>query len=303
MSGLAVSQRNDRQSIDFDLKWREVERAPEPVQGMSESLATGLVNRFVKEWAEADATAVLRRPPPQKTKRAAAYRATVEWLRGSVPRNLHIEANQDGAQTGLDKSGAFYLMYWGPSPRAGWMEVVISFVLARKVGIETGVVLHVSHHALVRLFQRLKTADQLTVLAEARVAVQSFWIVQRVWLVQLARPDILIPSPGGALAIGADSESDRGAVAKTWMSNARMAADPRRLTAVDSAREEGGFVLMADGHFVVVSAARAGAQPTGESLESCIRAQLPHRLVRERTGRFSGSHHADAEDASRSTRL
>jgi len=268
----------DALGVQYDLRWKMDGVPSEPVAGMSESLADGLVTRFIDEWNRAEMSAAMRHEPPATTKRAAAYRALRTWLERAIPRELQIMTLRIGRQTGLEKSSAFFMFHWAPNPDRQWMSVLVSWVDARRANFEEGILLEVSRHALVRLFQRMKTTDARVVLEEAGEAITRYWEVSPIHRQALGRADILVPTQRGALAIGRDDDSQKGCVAKTWISDTRMQIGSPRQRAVAAARDERGFVLMANGSFVVLSAKRTGKVPAMNDIKRAIDSQLARSL-------------------------
>ena len=254
--------------------WAMDQLNSEPVAGMSESLAEGLVSRFVKEWNEADASARLGHPPVLTVKRAAGYRRGCQWLENVVPRRLRVLSTHYGDRTGKDKSALFVLVHWQPEDQLDGVFVVASRLDARRLKPEMGAMLFVTRHALVRLFQRLKANDDAQVLAEMHSAIKTLYTRSKLIVSILERPEALLPTPRGALVIDGDATGQASCVGKTWMSDERMNGNPARLRAVRSAREEEGFVLMVDGRFVVLSRARVGELGSADAVQRCINAQL-----------------------------
>lgn len=260
--------------LQLDFRWTAEPLSSEPVTGMSESLAEGLVSRFIDEWTRSDLEALDRHPPPLKQKRAAAYRAICAWLHRSVPPSLQIMTIRQGAQTGKEKAGAMALVHWQPEPSRKSLLVAVQTVSAHRPDVVSQMLVTVSRHALVRLFQRLKTDDPLVVLGELAQSMKSYWHFSLAHVDVFGRADIMVPTPRGAAAIGADDLTRSGTVVKTWISDERMAERPTRLRAVQQARAEDGYVLMANGRFVVLSNESLNRRGTQEAILDCIRVQL-----------------------------
>lgn len=260
--------------MKLDFRWTAEPLNSEPVSGMSESLAEGLVSRFIDEWTRSDLEALDRHPPPLKQKRAAAYRAICAWLHRSVPPSLQIMTIRQGSQTGKEKAGAMALVHWQPDPRTKWLLVAVQTVSAHRPDVVSQMLVTISRHALVRLFQRLRTDDPVVVLDELAQSMKSYWHFSLAHIDVLGRADIMVPTRRGAAAIGADDLTRSGTVVKTWISDERMAERPARLRAVQRARAEQGYVLMANGRFIVLSSESLNRRGTQEALLDCIRAQL-----------------------------
>lgn len=254
-----------------DLRWTEEPLPSEPVSGMSESLAEGLVSRFVEDWRHADRDSLMRHPPPQTQKRAAAYRAYCQWLQRSVPSSLHIMTVRSGPQSGVDKSGCFALIHWQPARDDGWLYVAAQAVCANRPGVESVLLALVARHALMRLFHRLKTDDARVVLDELAPSVELYWNLGIYHKQALGRPVILLPTRRGAALVAPHEESSTGVFFKTWMTDQRMQDNPRRLRAVQRARAEHGFVLMIDGRYAVFSQQSLGQRSTQEAIRECAR--------------------------------
>jgi hypothetical protein len=165
-------------------------------------------------------------------------------------------------------------VHWQPEDQLDGVFVVASRLDARRLEPEMGAMLFVTRHALVRLFQRLKTNDDAQVLAEMHSAIKTLYTRSKLIVSILERPEALLPTPRGALVIDGDVTGQASCVGKTWMSDERMNGNPARLRAVRSAREEDGFVLMVDGRFVVLSRARVGELGSADAVQRCINAQL-----------------------------
>jgi hypothetical protein len=243
---------------------------------MSESLAEGLVSRFVDEWTRSDLEALDRHPPPQKYKRAAAYRALCDWLQRSVPATMQILTLRLGPQTGKDKGGGMVLVHWQPDPRTKWLLVAVKVVSAHHPSVVSQLLVQVSRHALVRLFQRLRTDDPRLVLDELAQSMKSYWHIYFTHTQLLGRADIMVPTRRGAVAIAADESNATDTVVKTWISDQRMEQSPDRLRAVKRARTEEGFVLMANGRFIVLSRESMKKRTTHEAISAVIQMQLDH---------------------------
>jgi len=282
---------NKSKNLRYDLTWTEAPRATDSLSGMSESLADGLVTRFVREWTEADGEMALLHPPPQTIKRAAGFRRLVTWLNATVPNALQLGKVKLGDQTGLSKDAMYFLLHFAPGDRRDWMEVAVTSVGARKVNVASGVLVRFSRHALVRLFQRLKTVDPAQVVAELAVAIRVFWTWRPLYLQLDDQPRILAPTPRGALVLVGDMELQGVVVAKTWLSDERMSIDYAMARAVGQARDEGGFVLMADRSLAVVSSERLeGEVKSLERLKQALDRQLrPSRASSAAAGRATAS--------------
>lgn len=270
---LAHAGRNGAPVIRLDFRWTDVPTDSEPIAGMSESLAEGLVTRFVEQWRERHEAALARHPPPAMLKRAAYYRKLCEWLRQSVPSELRIQGFAEGDQSGLDKRAWYLVLYWRPDAAGQRLRVEAIRVNGRG-DVSGGHLLEITRHALVRLFQRLKTSNPAYVLSEASSAVEAYHHASPLHREVLGLPEILVPTPHGAMLVARNDLDDDGPAvcAKTWISEARM--DGRRLGAVRAAREESGFVLMADGQLAVLSGRRLGGRASHQAVYDCIPSQL-----------------------------
>jgi hypothetical protein len=256
-----------------DLRWTDEPLASEPVSGMSESLAHGLVTRFVEQWRQADVVSLMRHPPPLKQKRAAAYRANCAWLSRSVPKSLQIMVVRSGPQNGVDKSGRYALLHWEPADDEDWLIVGVQLVCANQPGVESRLLTLVSRHALVRAFQRLKTDDPRVVLDELAPSIELYWDL-RPFHVALGRPIIMVPTRRGGVLVAPHEETPNAVFFKTWISDERMVERPGRLRAMQRARAEKGMVLMVDGRFAVFSEASFRHSDTRQAIASCL-ARLP----------------------------
>jgi len=263
-----------QQNLDF--RCADVNAGTEPVISMNETLAHGLVKRFVGQWSDLNLKALHQNKPPETQKRAAAYRAICKWLVRSVPEQLRIVEFLHGDQSGRDKRALFGVVYWEPDEECQWLRAVMRCASARG-GLKSRELLGLSKHALVRLFQRLKTMEPAQVLSEASAAIRNYqpwhWVHEHV----LGLPEILVPTPHGAMVLARKDDAARrgGRVcAKTWMSDARMVETAKRIGAVRSARSESGFVLIANGDFVVVSGKRLEGGRSHQDVYNCIRSQL-----------------------------
>jgi hypothetical protein len=254
-----------------DFTWTDTPPPSEPVSGMSESLARGLVTRFSDEWRRADIAALLRHPAPETQKRAAAYRANCAWLLRSVPPSLQVMTVRSGPQNGVDKAGRFVLFHWQPDERENWLYLVAQCVRANRPGVEEAIFALVSQHALMRVFMRLKTDDPRVVLDELATGVETYWDLGAYHKVALGRPVILLPTRRGAALVAPRQETPTGVFWKTWMTDERMQTNPRRLRAVERARAEHGFVLMVDGRYAVFSKDSLRQRSTQEAIQECVR--------------------------------
>ena len=181
---------------------------------------------------------------------------------------------RQGAQSGKDKAGAMALVHWQPEPRTKWLLVAVQTVSAHRPDILSHLLVTVSRHALVRLFQRLRTSDPLVVLDELAQSMKTYWHFHLSHVDVFGRADIMVPTRRGAVAIGADESDPVGTVVKTWISDERMQERPARLRAVQRARAEDGYVLMANARFIVLSNESLKQRVTQEAILDCVLAQL-----------------------------
>lgn len=245
----------------------------DPIPGMSETLAEGLVSRFITVWRDREMSSVQRAITPQTMKRAAAYRATRDWVVRSVPRELFIFNAEFGASSGLDKRAMFLIAHWQPSSTRACLDAMVTRVFARDGQVDFLPILIVTRHALVRLFQRLRTADPDRLMHELNTAALSCMTLALSGRSVLSGHDFLVPTPSGAAIVNIDPTLAAVMALKTWLSDARMRDSPGRLKMVERARREKGLVVIVDDGFVLLSQAQArGDEP------------IPQReLVRMRT--------------------
>ena len=258
--------------------------ANEPICSVSESLAHGLVKRLSSESRAANlATVQAAGIPVLPTKQAAAFRAACRWLDTTIPAALKIARVRIGDARGKHKDSLFGILHW--LPREDTRSLVASCLLieARKLTPTYTDLLEVSGHALMRLFYRLKTTDAAIVLAELSAGVLAFNQWAQVLYHLPAGCDILVPTPGGVLAVAANGipgSTESVFVARTWMSHSRLEDNAARLDAAKRALDERGIVLNL-WPFPLLSPSRIDAmreqtQATGlELLNRVLESQLP----------------------------
>lgn len=263
--------------LEIDFRWTQASAPVEQISGMSESLADGLVSRFTEAWRhEAEAARDLGNFPGRVfQKRASLFRSKRDFLLRVIPRDLQIYSVSSGSHTGKDKRADFLLVYVRPGEDQDCLHVCAALLSARDANVESIRILSITRHALVRLFQRLKTSNDKDVLREVAFAVQTYVAWGNFYQNVLATPKILVPTPEGALVVQRDERDDGFAcIGKTWISDARMHDSERKLAVVMKAREEAGFVLMANDRYVVISDQRLQGGRSSEAAFSCIRSQL-----------------------------
>jgi len=264
-----------------------------PTGSISESLAHGLASKMASAVREANIAAVgRRRAQPPTVKRAAAYRAARELLRASVPgryRGFEYEVDESGK----NKNGYYMLDYWdtadaferlGEVSKGSESELMLisAFIRARDVSVRTAPICAVSRHALMRLFYRLRTADESAVMAEIQGLASVFWSHLMIMRQASIEAELLVPSAKGAFVVVLDARRPGEFIAKTWMSDERMMDNVRRLHAVFVARAENGLVVNHTGSFPVISGERLKAagvhdllDPTAQELNAMCDALSP----------------------------
>jgi hypothetical protein len=231
---------------------------------VNESLAHGLVTRLMREAEDSTERLNLAINLRSTCKRAAMYRAKRDLLRRAVPELLR-GAEFDADPSGKNKAGFYTIDHWGcgtvstvagrkPAVRAGSLVLSKSFVSPRNLQCGTLVLASVSRHAVMRLFQRLRTTDQREVLRElsdfARLAGENVSVFQQLGIDAL----LLIPTARGAFVVVVDNVYAELLTIKTWISDARLEEEPKRLQAVQRARCEGGYVMDDGAYYPVISA-------------------------------------------------
>jgi hypothetical protein len=239
----------------------------EGATSLSESLAHGLASKMAAGVRERTIRAAERVGGQAITvKRAAAYRSTRDRLKQMIPPSLMaMQYEVDGS--GKDKRG-FYMSYsWdtadafermGEIQKGSEAELILvsNLVRAKDSSVTTLPVCAISRHALMRLFYRLKTGDEAAVMVELKGLASALWTQSGTVRQASIEAELLIPTPHGAFVVVLDARRPGECIAKTWMSDARMMDNMRRLHAVFVARAERGMVVNHIGGFPVISEQR-----------------------------------------------
>lgn len=220
----------------------------EQPQSVSESLACGLVSRLAAESVQPDHLRLQAACAIESTvKRDAAYGRACAWLARAIPDHLLIlsKALYAPAHHRSSRDDRFLALHWTADPHRDCLVANLHIIGARKLEQRQTPILLVTMHALMRLFDRLRTVKGGAVLCElnsaARTALHWHGTLRR------GQPahDLLLPTPNGAVVVARDADSATGPailVAHTWMSDPRMADNVLRLSAVRRARIAGGVV-------------------------------------------------------------
>lgn len=231
---------------------------------VNESLAHGLVTRLMREADESTQRLNLAVKLRATRKRAATYRAKRDLLRRAIPEQLRGR-EFDADPSGKSKDGFYTIEHWGcgtvstvagrkPAVRAGSLVLAKSFVSPRSLQCGTLMLASVSRHALMRLFHRLRTTDQQEVMHELNALARLFWSNVSVFDHLGIDALLLIPTTRGAFVAVVDDTYAELVTVKTWISDARLENEPKRLEAVRRARAEDGYVMDDGTYYPVISA-------------------------------------------------
>lgn len=228
------------------------------VPGMNERLALGLAKRYVREWFELHMRAFDRaknRMPCATRKRAAAYRSICEWYSRSVPSSMKIFESPLAANRGKSKDEMFYQISWDCTPGKLFVMVTVMMIPSRNIEhLDYCSPILVTHHAVARVFQRLRTNRGETVIAELNVGALTCIRYIRALTELVGEGDtVLVPTPNGALVIVKDTRTEEGPmlVVRTWLCDSRMQYEAHR-EAVMQARAVGSIVLRQGGQTLII---------------------------------------------------
>jgi hypothetical protein len=230
--------------------------APAYAFSTSESLASGLVSRLVREWAENDerywklkrAATDTRGISKLPTKRALCYRVLRERSLALIPPGHQLIVDSHGDQKGLDKRAGFAIVHWNVAPPVRRLEVLVTYGRPGWPLPLRWSLFVVTDHALQRLFYRLKSLGDGPVLEELGAATRMVCAWFPVLIAGLDEStSVGIPTPHGMLVLKRTSTtapfSPCEYVATTWVSNALTQSRPGQDAALTTARMTNGLVL------------------------------------------------------------
>jgi hypothetical protein len=238
----------------------------------SESLASGLVSRLIREWTENDrrywenkhAEAGGRGISKLPLKRALAYRVLRERSLALIPPGHQLIVEIHGAQHGLDKRAGFAVVHWNVMTELRRMEVLVTY---GKPGWRLPLrwrLFIVADHALQRMFFRLKALSDRDVLAELRSATRTVCAWYPLLSAYLEDTmSIGVPTPSGMLILKRVPTnapfSTCDFIATTWVSERMMDARTAQAAALSQARlQDGVIVQVGDQYFPLTLASNLG---------------------------------------------
>lgn len=226
---------------------------------MSESLAVGLVNRMVNDYAfhyknylSTTAKAVRRENVTTvPKKRCVAYRFLSRRTTLAIPNNQQVIIHTQGKQDGTSKSAKMSVIHWHAAEDSRRLTLLVTYLAPGWVLAKRWVLFEMSKHALQRLFYRLKCLEPAPILQEIKPAIDIIakWYGFIIRLIYSSHDalSIGIPSTQGVLYFKKSYEttphSPASLIASTWVSDTRMQDRPEKLDIVNKARSEGGIVI------------------------------------------------------------
>jgi hypothetical protein len=181
-----------------------------PTFSTSESLASGLVSRLIREWSENEQRywAAKRKPPGGRglsklpAKRAVGYRILRERSLGLIAPGHQLMTAMHGDQSGLDKRAGFGVVHWDVVPNSRRLQVLLTYGRPGwKLPLRWSLFL-ISDHALQRLYYRLKILKDVEILVELTAATH---VICTWYPVLIARLDesmsVGVPTPRGMLIL------------------------------------------------------------------------------------------------------
>lgn len=227
-----------------------------PAFSTSESLASGLVSRLVRDWTENDERywKMRRRAAGPcglsklPAKRAQGYRILKERSLALIPPGHQIIVDSHGAQNGLDKRAGFAVVHWSVADCARRLEVLVTYGRPGwSLPLRWNLFI-VTDHALQRLFYRLKTVDDTAVLQELGAAARTICAWYPALIARLDESmSVGVPTPRGMLVLKRMPTTAPFSaceyVATTWVSDALTEPRHSQHAALAAARASNGIVL------------------------------------------------------------
>ncbi len=250
---------------DASLAWDTPQDGGAQPFSTSESLASGLVSRLVREWTENDqryweskrAKAGARRISALPLKRAHAYRVLMERSLGLVPQGHQLIVSEHGDKSGLDKRAGFAVVHWSVVAGLRRLEVVMTYGRPGWRLPLRWLLFTLADHALQRMFYRLKTTSDKEVLTELAQASRIFcaWYPYLITHLQESM-SIGVPTPKGMLLVKRTPTCERftpfGSTATTWVNDDLIEARKAQAEPLREARLHGGLVMqVGDAYFAL----------------------------------------------------